>query len=102
MVSNGAGCASRIGHFDDNEPIPLPSAVGTETDYVEIPLSVASKVLLLNVFLESNITQQELANRIGRSKQEITRLFDLNLATKIDAVQIAVRAVGKELSLTML
>ena len=46
MVSNGAGCASRIGHFDDNELIPLPSAVGTETDYVEIPLSVASKVLL--------------------------------------------------------
>lgn len=102
MVSNGAGCASRIGHFDDNEPIPLPSAVGTETDYVEIPLSVASKVLLLNAFLESNITQQELANRIGRPKQEITRLFDLKHATKIDAVQIAARALGKELSVTML
>ena len=89
-------------YFDDNEPIPLPSAVVAGADYVEIPLSVASKVLLLNAFLESNIIQQELANRIGRSKQEITRLFDLNLATKIDAVQIAVRAVGKELSLTML
>ncbi len=89
-------------YFDDNEPIPLPSAVGAEGDYVEIPLSIASKVLLLNAFLESKITQQELANRIGRPKQEITRLFDLKHATKIDAVQIAARALGKELSVTML
>ncbi|SUX85706.1 transcriptional regulator [Citrobacter koseri] len=71
-------------------------------DYVEIPLSIASKVLLLNAFLESKITQQELARRIGRPKQEITRLFDLKHATKIDAVQNAARALGKELSLTML
>ncbi|EMF25661.1 hypothetical protein H262_01775 [Citrobacter freundii GTC 09479] len=45
------------------------------------------KVLLLNAFLESKITQQELANRIGRPKQEIT---------------LAARALGKELALTML
>lgn len=89
-------------YFDDNEPIPLPSAVDPADDYVEIPLSVASKVLLLNAFLESNITQQELARRIGRPKQEITRLFDLKHATKIDAVQVAARALGKALSLTML
>ena len=89
-------------YFDDNEAIPLPSAVSAEDDYVEIPLSVASKVLLLNAFLESKITQQELANRIGRPKQEITRLFDLKHTTKIDAVQIAARALGKELALTML
>ena len=60
------------------------------------------KVLLLNAFLESKITLQELANRIGRPKQEITRLFDLKHTTKIDAVQIAARALGKELALTML
>lgn len=89
-------------YFDDNEAIPLPSAVGAEDTYVEIPLSVASKVLLLNAFLESKITQQVLANRIGRPKQEITRLFDLKHTTRIDAVQIAARVLGKELALTML
>lgn len=88
-------------YFDDNETIPLPSAVDAADDYVEIPLSVASKVLLLNAFLEAKITQQELASRIGRPKQEITRLFDLKHATKIDAVQTAVRALGKQLSLTV-
>ena len=89
-------------YFDDNEAIPLPSAVGAEDTYVEIPLSVASKVLLLNAFLESKITQQVLANRIGSPKQEITRLFDLKHTTRIDAVQIAARVLGKELALTML
>ncbi|EGE3798098.1 HicB family protein, partial [Shigella flexneri] len=33
--------------------------------FIEVPLSVASKVLLLNAFLQSEITQQELARRIG-------------------------------------
>ncbi|CBG88359.1 antitoxin [Citrobacter rodentium] len=88
-------------YFEDNDPIPLPSPVGKTDDYVEIPLSVASKVLLLNAFLEARISQLELAKRIGRPKQEITRLFDLRHATKIDAVQAAARALGKELSLTI-
>jgi antitoxin HicB len=56
-----------------------------------------SKVLLLNAFLESKITQ--LA-RIGRPKQEITRLFDLKHDKLM--MQIAARALGKELALTML
>ena len=60
-----------------------------------MPLSVASKVLLLNAFLQSEITQQELARRIGKHKQEITRLFNLHHATKIDAVQLAANALGK-------
>ena len=81
-------------YFEDNELIPLPSPLNSH-------LSVASKVLLLNAFLQSEITQQELARRIGKPKQEITRLFNLHHATKIDAVQLAAKALGKELSLVM-
>ncbi|MGQ7115999.1 helix-turn-helix domain-containing protein, partial [Escherichia sp. TWPC-MK] len=51
-----------------------------------------------HAFLQSEITQQELARRIGKPKQEITRLFNLHHATKIDAVQLAAKALGKELS----
>lgn len=88
-------------YFEDNEAIPLPSVVATGDDYVEVPLSVASKMLLLNAFLESKLSQLELAKRIGKPKQEITRLFDLNHATKIDAVQAAAKALGKELAISM-
>lgn len=78
-------------YFEDNELIPLPSPLNSHDHFIEVPLSVASKVLLLNAFLQSEITQQELARRIGKPKQEITRLFNLHHATKIDAVQLAER-----------
>ncbi|EIP6847626.1 type II toxin-antitoxin system HicB family antitoxin [Salmonella enterica subsp. enterica serovar Westminster] len=89
-------------YFEDNEQIPLPSEVNAGDDFVEVPLSVASKVLLLNAFLESRLTRQDLAKRIGKPKQEITRLFDLNHATKIDAVQSAAKALGRELTLNIM
>lgn len=89
-------------YFEDNEQIPLPSGVNAGDDFVEVPLSVTSKVLLLNAFLDSKLTQQELAKRIGKPRQEITRLFDLNHATKIDAVQSAAKALGRELTLNIM
>ena len=81
--------------------VDIPEALTQGETVAEVPLSVASKVLLLNAFLQSEITQQELARRIGKPKQEITRLFNLHHATKIDAVQLAAKALGKELSLVM-
>jgi antitoxin HicB len=68
-------------YFEDSRPVPPPSAI--TGDYVDVPLSVASKVMLLNSFLE----------------QEVTRLFDLHHSTKIDTIQRAMSALGKRLEL---
>lgn len=87
-------------YFEDNRKVPLPSEVIGE--FVDVPLSVASKVLMLNAFIDSSLTQTELANRMGVKKQEITRLFDLKHATKIDAVQKAMRVLGKRLEFQVL
>ncbi|MFV2384074.1 type II toxin-antitoxin system HicB family antitoxin, partial [Escherichia coli] len=72
-------------YFEDNELITLPSPSKSHDHFIEVPLSVASKVLMLNAFLQSEITQHDLARRFGKPKQEITRLFNLHLATKLDA-----------------
>lgn len=82
-------------YFEDNRAIPLPSEV--TGDYVEVPLSVASKVLMLNALVESGLTRVELADRIGIKKQEVNRLINLQHATKIDAIQRAMKALGKQL-----
>ncbi len=37
-------------YFEDNELIPLPSPSNSHDHFIEVPLSVASKVLLLNAF----------------------------------------------------
>lgn len=87
-------------YFEDNRKVPLPSEVTGE--FVDVPLSVASKVLMLNAFIDSSLTQTELANRMRVKKQEITRLFDLKHATKIDAIQKAMQALGKRLELQVI
>lgn len=87
-------------YFEDNQPIPLPSEV--TGDYVEVPLSVASKVLMLNALIESGLTRVELADRIGIKKQEVNRLINLQHSTKIDAIQRAMKALGKQLEITAL
>lgn len=84
-------------YFEDSRPVPPPGVING--DFVEVPASVASKVLLLNAFLASGLTQVELATRMGVKKQEVTRIFDLHHSTKIDTIQKALAALGKRLEL---
>ena len=85
-------------YFEDGRAVPDPSAVTGE--FVEVPASVAAKIILLNTFLASGLTQVELAARMGIKKQEVTRLFDLHHSTKIDTIQKALAALGKTLELS--
>lgn len=87
-------------YFEDKQKVPLPSEV--TGGFVDVPLSVASKVLMLNAFIDSSLTQIELAKGMSVKKQEITRLFDLKHATKIDAVQKAMQVLGKRLELQVI
>ena len=48
-------------YFEDERTIPAPSPI--TQDFVEVPLSVWSKVLVLNTMLEQHISQTELAKR---------------------------------------
>lgn len=84
-------------YFEDGRPVPVPGPV--TGDYVDVPASVAAKVLLLNAFLASGLTQVELAARMGIKKQEVTRLFNLHHSTKIDTIQKALAVLGKTLEL---
>lgn len=85
-------------YFEDGRPVPLPGEING--DYVDVPASVAAKVVMLNAFIESGLTQVELASRMGVKKQEVTRIFDLKHATKIDTIQKALLSLGKRLEIT--
>ncbi|EHG4045875.1 type II toxin-antitoxin system HicB family antitoxin [Salmonella enterica] len=84
-------------YFEDGERIPEPSEVNG--DFVEVPASVAAKVMLLNTWVGSGLTQVDLANRMGIRKQEVTRVFDLKHSTKIDTIQKAMAALGRRLEI---
>jgi antitoxin HicB len=98
MASEALALAMEF-YFDDQRPIPLPSQPKRGQAVVELPVSVAAKVLLLNEMLRQKVRPIDLARRIGTTKQEVNRLTDLKHATKIDRIDAALRALGKRLVL---
>jgi len=84
-------------YFEDRRPVPLPSVAQEGERLIELPLSASAKVLLLNEMLAQNVGPSEVARRIGVSKQEGTRLVDLQHATKVDRLAAAFAALGREL-----
>lgn len=86
-------------YFEDERSVPLPSKVKGE--FVSVPLSVWSKVLLLNTMLEEHVSQSELAKRIGKKKQEMQRIINLGHNTKIDTLVGALEALGKKISFSV-
>jgi antitoxin HicB len=84
-------------YFEDRRAVPLPSRPKRGQALVELPPSVAAKVLLLNEMLRQKVKPAELARRLGTTPQEVNRLTNLRHATKIDRVDSALRALGKRL-----
>ena len=49
--------------------------------------------------LRENVSQSELARRMGTSKQEMQRIINLHHNTKIDQLDNALAALGKDLQI---
>nr|WP_099143272.1 type II toxin-antitoxin system HicB family antitoxin [Xenorhabdus kozodoii] len=87
-------------YFDDeSKEIPLPSDTVAE-HYIDIPASVAAKILLLNAMVRSGVSRAELGRRVGIKKQNVKQLLDVYHATKIDTVEKALSSLGYQLVLT--
>lgn len=83
-------------YFEDNRPVPMPSNAKKGDVLIELPLSVWSKVLLLNEMLAQHVSQADLAKRMGIKPQQVTRIVNLEHATKIDTLVDAFKALGKK------
>jgi antitoxin HicB len=88
-------------YFEDKRPVPAASAQEDDEVCIELPVSVASKVLLLNEMVAQRVTASDLARRMGTIPQEINRLIDLKYTTKIDRVAQALEALGKRLEVAL-
>jgi len=60
-----------------NAPVPAPSEPKRGDVLIELPPSIAAKVLLLNAMLAQQVTPAELARRLNTRRQEINRVIDL-------------------------
>ena len=88
-------------YFEDRREVPLPSKVAAGKDCVELPASLAAKVLLLNEMVRQKVRPSELARKLHTSAQEVNRLTNLRHTTKVDAVQHALGALGRHLEVSL-
>jgi len=86
-------------YLDDKRPVPAPSKPKRGQHTVELPASVAAKVLLLNEMSGQKVRPAQLARRLKITPQEVTRLIDVHHATKIDGIAVALKALGKTLEM---
>ena len=86
-------------YFDDRRAVPRPSKPKRGQSLVELPASVAAKVLLLNEMIRQSVRPAELARRIGTTPQEVNRLTNIRHASKIDGIAVAMKALGKTLEI---
>ena len=88
-------------YLDEKQAVPLPSRVKRGQDAVELPLTVAAKILLHNEMVTQDVRPAELAKRLHVSRQEMTRLFDRKHPTKIDTAARALKELGKSFELSV-
>ncbi len=88
-------------YFEDMRQVPTPTKAKKGEYAIELPLSMASKVLLLNEMIAQKVKPVDLARKLGTTRQEVNRMTNLHHATKIDTVASALKALGKELSVSV-
>lgn len=88
-------------YFEDKRPVPAPSKPKRGQRVVELPASLAAKVLLLNEMLAQKIRPAELARRLNTTPQEVNRLTNLRHTTRIDSIDNALHALGRRLEIRL-
>jgi antitoxin HicB len=86
-------------YFEDKRAVPKPSRQKRGQKAITLPASLAAKVLLLNEMVTQNVRAAELARRLNTTPQEVNRLTDLRHTTRIDSIDVALRALGKGLEM---
>lgn len=86
-------------YIEDQRKLPEPSEQKDGEIMVELPISIACKVTLLNCMVENNIRPVDLAKKMGTTPQTVNRILNLRHNTKIDTLANAFKALGKELVL---
>lgn len=84
-------------YIEDRQPIPSPSAVRRKKWAIRLPALSESKVEIYNAMREAGMRKSDLARKLDVHMPQIDRLLDLNHASRLDQIEAALRALGKQL-----
>ncbi|MGA2145828.1 MAG: type II toxin-antitoxin system HicB family antitoxin [Bryobacteraceae bacterium] len=87
-------------HIRKGEALPRAAKLrGKKYRPIRLPALQGTKARLYMEFLASGIRKSELARRLGIPKTTVDRLFDFGNHTRLDQIEAAFRALGKELTI---
>ena len=84
-------------YIGDRRPIPPPSAIRRGKRAVRLPALSESKIEIYKAMREAGIRKVDLARKLNVHIPQIDRLLNLNHASRLDQIEAALRALGKEL-----
>ena len=84
-------------YIEDHRQFPSPSKGRNGDMVIDLPASVDIKILLLNLMVSHNVRPVDLARKMRVKPQKINRIIDVRHATKIDTIQKAIKALGRDL-----
>lgn len=80
------------------EEIPVPSAAKRGVRMVSVPLWLAPKLALYLAMRDQQISNSELARRLGVHERAIRRMLDPEHGLKPAGIQMALAALGKQVT----
>src|ERR1039457_5774941 len=86
-----------IGYIADRRDIPRPRA-GAKGPFATLPALTEAKLALYTVMRTAKVGKAELARRLNCHMPQVDRLLDLRHASRLDQLEGAFRALGKQLS----
>jgi antitoxin HicB len=89
------------GRITDRKDIPSPSAPRRRERLVSIPAIIAAKLALYRAMLETGTRKSVLARRLRVHPPQIDRLFDLDHDWRLDQIENAARAMGREMHIEL-
>jgi len=92
----GAIESAMIGIMADREDIPRPSKPGKRPT-VSLPALSVAKIALYETMRAGKVGKAELARRLDWHMPQVDRLLDLRHASRLDQIEAALRALGREL-----
>lgn len=90
-----------LGRMKDGDDLPVPSATAGGDHQVAVPVQSAAKLAFYQAFRASQLSRVALARRLGKDEAEVRRMLDPYHATKLPALDEALRALGQRFSLTV-
>ena len=86
-----------IGYMADRRDVPMPRA-GAKGPFATLPALTEAKLGLYTAMLAAKVGKAALARRLNCHLPQIDRLLDLRHASRLDQLETAFRALGKQLS----